>query len=186
MATKDKETPPPPPAEGAPPKKSKKLLIIALAAVILLVGIGGGAVMLLKHAPADDEETADEVDQPKKKKKKEEKPHGPPAYLKMEAFTVNLQGEAGDQFLRIELSAQFDEVVESERAKQYMPSIRNKILLLLSGKKAAELGPKEGKEKLAQEIRGEMNHILAHDDGGGKKAADGPVREVLFTEFVVQ
>jgi flagellar FliL protein len=182
MATK--ETPPPPPAADAPPpKKGKKLLIIAIAAVVLLIGIGGAAYVLLKPAPADDEEAAD-VEPKKGKKKKEEKPHGPPAYLKMEAFTVNLQGESGDQFLRIELSARFEDAAESERAKQYMPSIRNKVLLLLSGKKASELAPKEGKEKLSQEILTEMNAILAHDDG--KKGGGGLVKEVLFTEFVVQ
>jgi flagellar protein FliL len=183
MATK--ETPPPPPAADAPPpKKGKKLLIIAIAAVVLVIGIGSAAWVLLKPAPADDEDAA-AVDEPKKgKKKKEEKPLGPPAYLKMDAFTVNLQGESGDQFLRIELSARFEDAGESERAKQYMPSIRNKVLLLLSGKKAAELAPKEGKEKLAQEILTEMNAILAHDDG--KKEGGGLVKEVLFTEFVVQ
>lgn len=184
MATK--ETPPPPPvAEAAPPKKSKKLLIIALAAAVLLVAVASAAFVLLKPAPVDDDEVAEETDTPKKgKKKKEDKPAGPPAYLSMEAFTVNLQGEAGDQFLRLELSAQFDEALEAERAKQYMPSIRNKILLLLSGKKSTELIPKEGKEKLAQEIRAEMNAVLA-PPGGDKKSA-GPVRDVLFTEFVVQ
>ena len=183
MATK--ETPPPPPApEATPPKKGKKLLIIALGAVVLLVAIASTAFVLLKPPPATDEDAAS-VEQPKKGKKKNEKPGGPPAYLKMEAFTVNIQGEAGDQFLRLEVSAQFEEALESERAKQYMPSIRNKVLLLLSGKKAAEMGPKEGKEKLAAEIRDEMNGILAHD-GGGAKSSDGPVKDVLFTEFVVQ
>jgi flagellar FliL protein len=183
MATK--ETPPPPPAaDSPPPKKGKKLLVIALGAVVLLVAIAGTAFVLLKPPPADDEEvTAAETK--KGKKKKTEKAAGPPAYLKLEAFTVNIQGEAGDQFLRLEVSAQFEEALESERAKQYMPSIRNKVLLLLSGKKAAELGPKEGKEKLAVEIRNEMNSILAQD-AGDAKGSEGPVKDVLFTEFVVQ
>jgi flagellar FliL protein len=153
--------------------------------VVLLVAIGSTAFVLLKPPPATDEDAAS-VEQAKKgKKKKDEKPGGPPVYLKMEAFTVNIQGEAGDQFLRLEVSAQFEEALESERAKQYMPSIRNKMLLLLSGKKAAELGPKEGKEKLAAEIRDEMNGILAHD-AADAKGGDGPVKDVLFTEFVVQ
>lgn len=184
MATK--ETPPPPPAaEAPPPKKGKKLLIIALGVVVLLVAIASTAFVLLKPPPAGEDEEVAATETRKDKKKKAEKPAGPPAYLKLEAFTVNIQGEAGDQFLRLELTAQFEEALESERAKQYMPSIRNKVLLLLSGKTAAELSPKEGKEKLAVEIRDEMNGILASENDDAK-SGNGPVKDVLFTEFVIQ
>ncbi|MDR2112073.1 MAG: flagellar basal body-associated FliL family protein [Candidatus Accumulibacter sp.] len=55
-------------------------------------------------------------------------------------------------------------------------------MLLLSSKKASELLTKEGKEKLAEEIRGQMNHVLDPRARGDS----GPVREVLFTSFIIQ
>lgn len=187
MANKD--APPPPPAEGAAPPKSKKMLIIAIAAVFLLVILGAGAFLLLKPAPHADDEEAAEVEKPKKKKKKDEK-QAAPAYLKMEPYTVNLvAGESSDQYLRLEMTAQFEEAPEAEKAKQYTPSIRNKVLLLLSGKKGTELASKEGKEKLAAEIKDEINKILdpqETDKKGDKKVIEGPVKEILFTEFVIQ
>jgi flagellar FliL protein len=38
-----------------------------------------------------------------------------------------------------------------------MPKIRNNLTLLLSSKKASELLPKEGKEKLAEALKDEIN-----------------------------
>ena len=55
-------------------------------------------------------------------------------------------------------------------------------MLLLSGKKAADLITKEGKETLAKEIRDLMNNVL----NAGEKDAKGPVLEVLFTSFIIQ
>ena len=55
-------------------------------------------------------------------------------------------------------------------------------MMLLSGKKASELITKEGKETLANEVRGLMNGIL----DPGVKGSEGPVREVLFTSFIIQ
>ena len=47
----------------------------------------------------------------------------------------------------------------------------------------ATFAPKEGKEKLAGEIRELINGILAP---GSKNKSDGPVMEVLFTSFIIQ
>ena len=57
-------------------------------------------------------------------------------------------------------------------------------MLLLSGKKAAELITKEGKETLASEIRDLINQVLAPDSKGTSDGA--PVKEVLFTSFIIQ
>ncbi|MEO8411357.1 MAG: flagellar basal body-associated FliL family protein, partial [Propionivibrio sp.] len=62
------------------------------------------------------------------------------------------------------------------------PKLRNNIMLLLSGKEAAELMTKEGKEALANDIRSLMNAVLEP----GAKGGDGPIREVLFTSFIIQ
>lgn len=181
-----KEAPPPPPADGAPPKKSKKLIIIIAAALILVLLLAGAAILLLKKPhPADgEEEVAEETTKKEKAKKKDEK-HAAPAYLKIEPYTINLKGDQGDQYLRLEMSAEFEDMKAADTAKAYMPKLRNQTMLLLSGKQAAELNSKEGKEKLAKELKDEMNMVLGEPEKG-EKVPHGPVKEVLFTDFVIQ
>jgi flagellar FliL protein len=172
---------------GTPaPKKSKKLLIIIIAVVVLVLGIGGAAAFLLMGKNADhgdEEEAATEKSKPASKKKKGEK-EAPPAYVALEAFTVNLIPEAGDQFLQLIISVEVPDVKYADELKVYMPKLRNNIMLLLSDKKASQLITKEGKELLAAELRDQMNVVLDPTSKG--KKAEGPIREVLFTSFIIQ
>ena len=56
--------------------------------------------------------------------------------------------------------------------------------LLLSSTKASQLITTEGKGVLAEEIKEQMNGIL--DPAGKGKKRDGPIKEVLFTSFIIQ
>lgn len=175
--------------EQAPPKKSKKLLIIIIAAVLVLVLVGGGAAFfLLKKSdhPPEDEEAAEETAKPKKKKDKE----AHPVFVNLEPFTVNLVPETGDQYLQVTLAVEFDDPAGEGEAKTHMPKIRNNVTLLLSSKKASELLTKEGKEKLAAELKETINEVLEPPKSGKKgekaKSEDGPVKDVLFTSFIIQ
>ena len=169
--------------EAAPPRKSKKLLIIIAAAlvVILLLGGAGAFFLMKKHNAenAEDEEVAAETNKGGRKKGGKE---SPPVYVAMDAFTVNLVPESGDQFVQLILSVEVADAPTGDRIKTYTPKIRNNVMMLLSGKKASELLTKEGKEKLVGEIRDQMNHVLAP----GAKEDDAPVKEVLFTSFIIQ
>jgi flagellar FliL protein len=182
-----KEAAPPPPAEAAPPKKSKKMLIIIAGALVLVLVIVGAAVYVMKskaHADAD-EETSHETTSKKDKGKKKDEKRVLPTYLKIDPYTINLKGEQGDQFLRLEISAEFEDSKTADEAKAYMPKLRNQTMLLLSGKNASDLSSKEQKEKLAVEIRNEMNLVLGEPESG-EKIPKGPVKEILFTDFVIQ
>lgn len=180
-----------PAEEGAeaPPKKSKKLLIIILAVVLLVVLGGGAAFMLLKkgdHAE-DDEETAEETAKPAKKKDKKKEAH--PVFINLDAFTVNLVPETGDQYLQVALSLEVEDVAAEPEIKAKMPKIRNNLTLLLSSKKASELLPKEGKEQLAEALKDEINSVIeppVKNKKGATVAPDGPVKAVLFTSFIIQ
>jgi flagellar FliL protein len=181
-----------PAEEGAeaPPKKSKKKLIIILAVVLLLVlGGGGAAFMLLKKGDhPEDEESAEETEKPAKKKDKKKEAH--PVFLNLETFTVNLVPETGDQYLQVMLTLEIEDAIAEPEVKAKMPRIRNDLTLLLSSKKASELLPKEGKEKLAEELKDEINAIIEppvkSKKGKAAAAPEGPVKAVLFTSFIVQ
>lgn len=172
------------------PKKSKKLLIIIIAALLVLVVAGGGALMLLKkgdHAE-DDEDVAEEIVKQKKKDKKAEAAHQP-VFINLETFTVNLVPETGDQYLQVILALELEDIAAEAGLKGQMPKIRNNIMLLLSSKKASELLPKEGKESLAEALKDEINGIiepLKRNKKGEKISAEGPVKSVLFTSFIIQ
>lgn len=182
-------------AAAPPPSGKKKLLLIIVAVVVLLViGLGVGAVLLLKKPAehAEDDEEVVEVEKPKKSAKK--KDEHPPVYVALDPFTVNLVPETGDQYLQVAVSVECLDPAAEAQLKSRMPKIRNGITLLLSGKKASELTSREGKEKLAEEIKESINAVFAPEDApapkkGKKQAAEepeGPVKEVLFTSFIIQ
>ena len=98
----------------------------------------------------------------------------------MEPFTVNLQQEGSDQFLQISMTIQVSDEKQVEEIKLYMPQVRSRILLLLSGKKASEVNTAEGKKKLADEIIAQIKQPFV---AGGKPQ---DVSNVFFTSFVIQ
>lgn len=171
-------------AEAAPPaRKSKKLLIIVAAALVLILLIGGGAAYFLLKGNAaeegEDGEVATEHAAPAKKKDTKE---AAPVYVALDPFTVNLAPENGDQFLQVMISVEVENALAGDKLKSFTPKLRNNVMVLLSGKKASELMPKSGKEALAAEIRSLINEILEP----GVKPDAGPVKEVLFTSFIIQ
>ena len=169
-------------ADAAPPKKSKKLLIIIAGVLVVLLAVGGAAAFfLMSKSGAEEGEDEEAVTVPAKVTKKKGK-EVLPVYVPLDAFTVNLVPESGEQFLQVVLSVEVADVITGDKVKTFTPKIRNNVMMLLSGKKASELLTKEGKEKLAGEIRDQMNTVL----GSGNKDGEGAVREVLFTSFIIQ
>lgn len=134
-------------AADAPPKKSKLKLII-IAVVVLLVAGGGGAWYFLKMKAQKDAEAADEA--PTKSAKADTSK--PPVFLPLDQFIVNLSAGESSQFLQIALTIRVADQTVADALKTRMPDVRNRILLLLSGKRAAEIATVEGKQKLAIEI----------------------------------
>jgi flagellar protein FliL len=167
--------------EATAPKKSKKLLIIIVIAFLLLLLVGGAAAFFLMSGgePADGEEGEVATETAKAEKKKDAK-EAIPVFVAMEAFTVNLDQDAGGQYLQVVISLEVEDAHMGDKIKTYTPKLRNNVIRLLSGKKATELITKEGKETLASEIRTLMNEVLEPD------AKEGPVKEVLFTSFIIQ
>jgi flagellar protein FliL len=165
---------------AAAPKKSKKLLImVAIALVLVFLVVGGGALFLMKKHSASTDEEVDASSEAVKNEKKSGAKEVAPVYVALDAFTVNL---VGDQFLQLVISVEVSDLLVGDRLKNFTPKIRNNVMLLLSGKKASDLITKEGKEALANEIRDLISDILEP----GAKGGDGPVKEVLFTSFIIQ
>lgn len=150
-------------SEVKPKKKSKLLILIVLA--VLLAGGGGAAWYFTQGNSAHPA--------------KEEKPKiVPPVFEKLDAFTVNLAG--AERYLQVEMSLKISDAKVSEEIKLRMPEIRDSILRLLSSKQAEELASVEGKTKLSEDIKKQVNHVL------GTKSPQEGVLAVLFLSFIIQ
>ena len=161
-------------AAAAPAGSKKKLIVIAVAAVLLLGG-GGGAAWYLTQGGDTPAESPKES---KKKKKKDSS--AKPEYVPVEPFTVNLQPENGEQYLQVQFTLQVAGAEQATLVKDNMAIVRNRVLLLLSGKKASEISTVEGKQQLAAEIQAIVQEPFEKDGD------EQDVTDVLFTSFIIQ
>lgn len=155
-------------ADGKEVKKGKKGLIIGILVAVIAIGAGAGGTWYFMKMNGD---AADEPAPPKPKLTK---------FLDLELFTVNLLPDDGSQYLQVGLTIKVNETpVEQEVAKQ-MPDIRNRILMLLSSKKASDVNSIIGKQQLTQQITEEIKQAVKTED------FQKDILEVLFTSFVIQ
>ncbi|WP_290873312.1 flagellar basal body-associated FliL family protein [Aquabacterium sp.] len=212
--------PAPAPAEGDAPKKGNKKLIIIIAAVaVLLLGGGGAAFFIMKKKAAEAEaaaaaegEDGGEDHAPKKPAKEAKKPEhgkdaheGPPTFVPLDPFIVNLADKDAERYAQVGISLQVDDHKLAEEMKAYMPAIRNGVLMILSHKSSEELLTTEGKQKLAEEIRREAGRALGYDieepeedepedENAPKKKKKkkkkvesyNPIVQVAYSSFIIQ
>lgn len=154
-----------------PPTGSKKKLLIMITAGVLVLALGGGGAAWYFLKKGDHAETSEA------EKKKES---GPPVYVAVEPFTVNLQPEDGEQYLQLTFTLQVGGLEQVELIKNNMPKVRSRILLLLSSKHASEINTPEGKHQLSTEIMQAVKQPFTEGD------PEQDVSEVLFTSFIIQ
>ena len=201
-------------AADAVPAKSggkKKLVLMVAVAAIVLGGGGVGALVYMKKQKAAAEEAAAAADEdgdaaPAKHEKKKEHAEKP-VFVPMDPFVVNLADHEADRYAQIGITLQVPDEHVGEEIKNYMPAIRNNILLLLAHKSSADLAGSEGKELLAKQIRtaalkamgeevDDEDEAPAASEGASapakkkkKKAAaaaDSPITSVQFSSFIIQ
>jgi flagellar FliL protein len=156
------------------PKKGKKKLIIIIAAVLLVVLAGGGAaVFMMKQKAADaalaaEGEDGAEADPGEEVHAKKDEHKGPPVFVPLDPFVVNLADRDTERFAQIGITLQIDEAKFADELKLYLPAVRNGILMVLAHKTSKELLERSGKERLAAEIMREavrpMGIIIPVDD----------------------
>jgi flagellar protein FliL len=153
-------------AAETPPKKKGNLVKI-LAILLVLGGLGGGAAWYFTQSGAKHDEAKDEKAKP-------------PVFVTLETFTVNLQPDGGssERYLQIGIDVKVADQAVVDQVKSYMPEIRHGILQLLSSKNSGQISGLEGKQKLSEEIKGQVAKPLA--------AAGKGVIAVYFTSFVIQ
>jgi flagellar FliL protein len=188
-------------------KKGSTKLVLMLVAVALLVLIGGGGALFLMKKKAVDDDSADGDDAAPKahasaQSHKRDAHKTPPTFVALDPFVVNLADRDRERYAQIGLTLEVDDPHVADDLKAYMPAIRNAILMILSHKTSEELLSREGKERLAAEILRESVRPLgievepeevadATPAGPGRKKkkkreTDNPVKQVNFSNFIIQ
>ena len=173
-------------AAAPAPAKSKKLIVIG--AVVAVLVVAAAAVLLLMNNKSSDDGYGDEA--PAKAA------NVVPTFLPLENMVVNLADAGGDRFAQVGITLELQDEATASLVKQYMPSIRNGILMLVSQRSAEDLLQREGKEQLAADILREVTRPLgvnkpraeAEDEEAEERPRRraSPVRRVLFSSFIIQ
>jgi len=156
--------------------KKKKIIMIAIIAVVLLAIAGGTAAFFM---------TSKKPAATKDVKKAAEK-LGPPVFLALDNFIVNLQTDNGDKYLQAGITLQVRTEEQATYYKTNMPQLRSRILLLLANKSAEELLTNEGKLKLEDEVIKTVQQPYNNEEVTSKEADERKILGVFFTSFMIQ
>jgi len=98
------------------------------------------------------------------------------ALLSMETFVVNLADPGGKRYLRMTLAIELDDKDFVAEAKEAVPRMRDRVLLILPAKMFKVIRTSSGKDALRKEIIDQLNPLL-------KKCK---ITNLYFQEFVIQ
>lgn len=164
------------------PKGNMVLIIIVVILVLLLVGGGAAAFFLLGSSNEQSTVTAPAAQQqdgkPEKKKgSKKSTDHltiGP--MYPMAPFVVNLLSETGNRFLKVAIDLELSDIKAQPEIDHKKSLIRDIIIRTFSSKTFEEISTLKGKDKLKEEVLDKINENLS----------DGQIKNIYFTDFVVQ
>ena len=165
-------------AEGAEPKKGKTVIIIAVALVLVLVVGGALAFLMLKGGG---EEGAAPAGHGAKAADKKKGAHGGddltvgPMFA-VDNLIVNLMSEGGAKYAKLSIALELDAQELAPEMMLKKAVVTDIVISVISSKTSEELMNIKGKEGVKNEIMEKVN----------EKLKDGRVKNVYFTNFVVQ
>ncbi len=167
----------------APEKEGKKKggklkLVIVLLLVLAILGGGGFAAwkFYLEPKMAGEAHTGEPAEGEEHAATEEEAPATGGQLVTLDSFVVNLADPMGRRYLKATMDVEVASASVAEELTAAMPKVKDTLLLLLSSKSFEDISSMDRKIELKNQIVDRLNQIL------GK----GKVRNVYFTEFVVQ
>ncbi len=152
---------------------SKLLLIIIIVLLLLLLVIGGLVAYFL--LTGNNSKQQQPTQQAQKQHKVASMAQVGPIYP-LDPFIVNLVSPNADRYLKCKIDLELSNQAVQKEIDKKLPAIRDLIIQILSSKTVEEIQTARGKEKLKEEIKRKINQMLT----------TGEVRNVYFTEFVIQ
>lgn len=191
----------------ATPRKSNKKLILVISLTVLLIGGGVAAFLLMKPGHPAKPDEAEVVEE-------ETQQEVPPSYVQLGTFTANLIHEEGDRYLQVAIELKVTRPELKDKIKATNPEILHRVNMLLQSKRPSELATFDGKQKLAEQIKAQVEYVLGlrktaptitDSDSTSNKAEhavqtaaqsspaatpaetpDSGITDVLFTSFIIQ
>jgi flagellar FliL protein len=154
------------------PKKRSKVKLIGIGTISLAL-LGGGGYVGYKKFVAKDKAP---VEATVAKQAKVRSGNGLGPLYKMNTFIVNLAGDSGSRYLKATMQLEMSGQEMEDELDGRTPQVRDLVLTLLSSKTFGDISTSAGKFALREEVVSRVNEILTA----------GEVRQVYFTEFVVQ
>jgi flagellar protein FliL len=152
-----------PAAEGGEEKKKSSLVkIIILVVAVAALGGGGFFAYLKFFKKAPDSGKQPVVEQT--------------VMQEMGTYLVNLANTGGKRYLKVTIQFELSNAKVGAELTRRTVEVRDKIIMLLSSKEYEEIGNPTGKMTLKKELINQMNRFLQ----------DGQVKEIYFSEFLVQ
>jgi flagellar FliL protein len=163
-------------ADAAAPSKPLMLYVLV---IINMIVVGGVGFMVYKGNIAKSHQTTiEEVTEGAKKDNEEDKIKEEKEFvgktIPLETFLINLSGSQGRKLLKVNMELEVEGDKTPEEVEKRKAAVRDMILLILSSKRYEDVSTIEGKDRLRDEIKEQLNRVL-------KK---GLVKQVLFTEFI--
>ncbi len=171
-------------------KKSSNLLMIIIIVILILIILIGAVVGILLMDDSDDESTSSTpVEKVKEKSTTSTKRVSSNPELAdsrqlseigmlypLDTFTVNLKSDAGRRYLKVTMSLELEGEELSLELDAKSPVLRDRIIRILTSKTLEEISSKKGKQKVSTQVMDTLNAMIA----------DGEIKGIYFTEFVIQ
>ena len=162
--------------ENGGEKKSSNLVLIIIIVVLVLVLLVVGVVVAMlaggDDAPANN--SSNPAVKEKQIKSMDAMEVGP--MFPLDTFTVNLLSDSGRRYLKVQMNLELDDEQLAAELESKTAVVRDVVIRMLSSKTLEEISTAKGKDKLKEQITDQLNLRLR----------DGNIRNVYFTEFVVQ
>ncbi|MFD1215484.1 flagellar basal body-associated protein FliL [Microbulbifer celer] len=154
--------------------KSRGLFALAVVAVLLVAAlVATNLYLLLREDRSAATENAEQAKNPERAKD--------PIFVRVDPFTVNLQGDRfANRLLYVGLSLQVGNRETQDFLREHMPQVRSRLLILHSSQTPESLATLEGKQSLVRGILAALAEPMANQQ------PELLIDDVLFTEFIVQ
>lgn len=152
---------------------SKKLLWIMIILVLLSSGGAAAAIYMVMNQSNNGNSNGEQAQEVVAQRQS-------PIFVEVEPFTVNLADDRASRLLYTGITLRVGNEESKTILEEHMPQVRSRLITVLSAMQASELTSSEGKELLSQRIINRLEVPLAENQPPLE------LREVLFTEFIVQ
>jgi flagellar protein FliL len=149
--------------EGVEEKKKSSLVKIIILVVVIAALGGGGFFAYLKFFKDPTKESKEPAVEQS-------------VTQEMGTYLVNLSDPGGKRYLKITMQFELTNARVSQELAKRSVEVRDKIIMLLSSKEYEDIGNPTGKMTLKKELMTQLNKTLQ----------EGQVKEIYFTEFLVQ